>query len=426
MQKYWKIIIGVLLALAIALGLLQRNSDPYLSGKKTTYNFSNSDKSLADYYYKANELAKQESLSSTAVFLAAGDISLSRSVAEKIKKTNNPNLPFENISKISGLTDFNFANLESPFSSSTKTDIIGGHSLVFGAPSANIKGLADNNFKVLNLASNHALDLGSGSMLFTKNLLLQNGIKSFGVGNNLAEAWQTATINTKGINLCFLGASYSSINDNGKTLNNYVARIEDTSNLKSSILNAQSMCDFIIVSMHAGTEYTRNPNPAQIKFARAAIDAGADMVIGHHPHWVQTIERYCPNNSATISPSPLAGEGGPTFGTKGGTDEGRQTCLNPKYIFYSLGNFIFDQSWSAETSQGLALKIQVTKNQSISPLAPKAASADSLQGQKQNAKLESVELIPVIIENNSTPRKATAQESKKILEKIGVSQSILR
>ena len=78
--------------------------------------------------------------------------------------------------------------------------------------------------------------------------------------------------------------------------------------------------------MHAGTEYTRTPMPQQITFAHAAIDDGADIVIGAHPHWVQTIEKY-----------------------KG------------KYIFYSLGNFIFDQAWSQETMEGLTLKITVSK-----------------------------------------------------------------
>jgi hypothetical protein len=149
--------------------------------------------------------------------------------------------------------------------------------------------------------------------------------------------------------------------------------------------------------MHAGTEYTRAPNAAQIAFAHAAIDDGADMVIGSHPHWVQTVEKY-----------------------------------KNKYIFYSLGNFIFDQAWSQDTMEGLTLKITLSKI-GATPVSPSfskegaggsSLSADDLQGSRIPAELQSIELIPVII-TNSQPRPATADETKKILEKIGQNETLL-
>ena len=96
--------------------------------------------------------------------------------------------------------------------------------------------------------------------------------------------------------------------------------------MQRAIQEANSIADIIIVSMHAGDEYEPLPNDSQMAFAHAAIDAGAEMVIGHHPHVVQTMEIY-----------------------KG------------KYIFYSLGNFIFDQMWSRETREGLLIKAAFTK-----------------------------------------------------------------
>jgi poly-gamma-glutamate synthesis protein (capsule biosynthesis protein) len=90
-------------------------------------------------------------------------------------------------------------------------------------------------------------------------------------------------------------------------------------------------------------------------------------------------------------------------------------CPNPKYIFYSLGNFIFDQMWSQDTREGLAIKIQISKPKSL----------NQLQGTHQSAKLDSVELIPIIIDNYSTPRPATAEETKNILKKIDINESIL-
>jgi len=82
--------------------------------------------------------------------------------------------------------------------------------------------------------------------------------------------------------------------------------------------------------MHAGHEYTRTPNQMQVDFAHAAIDDGADMVIGGHPHWVQTIERYCPG---VPHPLPL-GEDVPM---QRGTGEGSANLFKPQIYFLQLG-----------------------------------------------------------------------------------------
>ncbi|MEK7139618.1 MAG: CapA family protein, partial [Patescibacteria group bacterium] len=125
--------------------------------------------------------------------------------------------------------------------------------------------------------------------------------------------------------------------------------------------------DIVIVTMHAGTEYTTQPTDQQVTFARAAIDAGADLVIGHHPHWPQIVEPY-----------------------------------NGKWIFYSLGNFVFDQEWSRETKAGLIL-----------------------EAQWQAKQLRQLKLIPVVIENYSTPRLATTDEAQEILQRIGVTDQVI-
>ncbi len=378
-STFIKFIIPLLFALAVTLGLVQHYSDPYVGSNTQTFHSKTADpnKSLLDYFKEANEL-KPESQTSTATFLAVGDIMLSRNVAGTIKKTNDPLLPFRKMENIFSSVDFSFGNLESPLSG--RNDFNPSGSLVFNAPPAYTQGLKDYNFKIINLANNHALDQGTKGVDYTLKFLNNAGIQHVGMGMNLDEAWLPKTIEQNGIKICFVGASYSSVNDSGKITNNYVARIEDLDRLKSSILNLKSSCDFIVATMHAGTEYTHKPNQAQIGFAHAAIDYGADVVIGAHPHWVQTIEKY-----------------------------------NDKYIFYSLGNFIFDQEWSQETKEGLTLKIQVSKNQET-----------KLQGPKVPAKIDSIELIPVIIENYSTPRPATDIETKKILEKIGETNTLLK
>ena len=165
--------------------------------------------------------------------------------------------------------DFNFGNLESPFSGKNTFNPTG--SMVFNAPRDNIKGLVENKFKILNLANNHALDQGVAGLEYTLRYLDENNIKHIGAGKAIGDAWQPAIVDANGIKIGFIGASYASINDNGKTTNDHVARIEDLENLKSAISNLKSSADFIVVSMHAGTEYTRKPNQAQIDFAHAAI-----------------------------------------------------------------------------------------------------------------------------------------------------------
>ena len=121
--------------------------------------------------------------------------------------------------------------------------------------------------------------------------------------------------------------------------------------------------DFVIVSMHAGIEYEHLSAKDQQKFARAAVDAGADLVIGHHPHVVQEMEKY-----------------------------------KDKLIFYSLGNFIFDQMWSEDTRQGVAVEITFAKNSS--------PSADNF--------------FPIYISDYSQPDLAVGRTKEKILSDLGV------
>lgn len=429
MNKYQKIFLPIFLLILIAITIFYFRKNLFGSTTKVTHFTTQSADSLEGYYKKSREISQsQNQINQKVAFLAVGDIMLSRNAAAAIQKAKDPSLPFRLLSPLFQSVNFSFGNLESPFTQ--KKPVVGGHSLIFGAPSDYIKGLVDYNFKILNLANNHALDQGETGIAYTEQWLDQHNIKHVGTGNNLNEAWTPAVVEQNGIKICFIGASYASINDSGKTTNNYVARIEDLDHLKSSINIAKIQCNFVVVTMHAGTEYTRTPNDAQIKFAHAAIDYGADMVIGAHPHWVQTIERYCPR---VPPPLPL----GEDAAMQRAAGEGSATCTNPKYIFYSLGNFIFDQEWSRETKEGLTLKVTLSKSGGCSPSpllrgdAPSASEgqrgcADDLQGGKQPAHLDSIELLPVIIENYSTPRPATAFEAKKILDKIGEKESMLK
>lgn len=312
-------------------------------------------------------------------FLAVGDIMISRGVAGAISRAGDPLAPFKKMESILRSTDFNFANLEVPISGN---DNIAGKGLVFNMRKAHIAGLKEYNFKVLNLANNHAMDQGLNGLRNTRKYLAENDFIFMGTGENLEEAWQPKIITVKGVKIGFVGASYASVNDGGVARNDYVARFEDKDRLKKAIdqLRADG-ADFVVATMHAGVEYTRQPHQPQIDFAHNAIDYGADIVIGAHPHWAQVFEQY-----------------------KG------------KYIFYSLGNFIFDQEWSRDTKEGLTLKITLDSRK------PSVPTNDSSLG----TRVEQIEMIPVVIENYSTPRPANETEAQQIFKKIGAPEKILK
>ena len=314
---------------------------------------------------------------SKVTFLAVGDMMISRGVAKAIDRAGTPLAPFEKMRDVFLSTDFNFGNLECPISG--RENVV-GKGLMFNMRTKDLEGLKKYNFKVLNFANNHAMDQGLNGLLNTQKVLSENGITYLGTGENLEDAWTPKIYEVNGVKIGFVGACYVSINDgSGAARNNYVARFQDMDRLKKAIekLKADG-ADFIITTMHAGVEYTRKPHQPQIDFAKNSIDYGADMVIGAHPHWVQVFEQY-----------------------KG------------KYIFYSLGNFIFDQTWSRDTQEGLALKITLDSKKS------------NIQGNSKT-NVQQIELMPVVLENASTPRLGSEAETQQIMKKIGATEKILK
>jgi poly-gamma-glutamate synthesis protein (capsule biosynthesis protein) len=297
--------------------------------------------------------------------ILTGDIMLSRYVAAQIQKSKNPLLPFEKLTDFLQSSDFNFANLEAPISGSDKFTPTG--SMVFNVPRANIEGLERYNFKILSLANNHALDQGPAGAAYTRQYLTAHGILCVGTGSDIEQAWQPAIVEAKGRKIGFLAASYSSYNDGGKQTNRYVARIEDLKRLRERVAELKTKAGLIIVSMHAGNEYATRLTDGQAIFAHAAIDAGADIVTGAHPHCVQAVEQY-----------------------KSGL------------IFYSLGNFIFDQH-SPEAKQGLAVKLTLS-----------------------GARRVTAELYPLEIERYCCPRMASEAAAKEVLARAHVTSRVIR
>jgi len=220
------------------------------------------------------------------------------------------------------------------------------------------------NFSVINLANNHALDQGEAGLTTTQKMLESMNITHIGTGTTQEEAWTPKIIEKNDIKIAFIGASYASYNDDGTRESTMIARMQDEVMLEKSIQDAKTKADIVIVSMHAGAEYSRKTTELQEVFSHRAIDAGADLVIGAHPHWTQRIESY-----------------------------------KNRYILYSLGNFVFDQEFSPETKSGLAAQIFIEKKQGI-------------------ATIDHILLHPILIENYGQPRLMSGEEKINALRAI--------
>jgi poly-gamma-glutamate synthesis protein (capsule biosynthesis protein) len=284
-----------------------------------------------------------------------GDIMLSRNVGSKIRAADDPDLPFKNVTALLA-GDAAFANLEAPFLDSGAPVTAG---VSFKVEPFAVAGLKNAGFTVVSCANNHILDRGRTGLDYTLKLLQENGIAASGCGANAMNAHRSAILQVQGKKLGFLSYAYSPFSP-------LVAGLEIEA-MQKDVRALKDQVDIIVVSLHAGTEYTLNPAATQKNFAHAAIDAGADVVVGHHPHWIQTVEQY-----------------------KSGL------------IFYSLGNFVFDQNWSQKTSEGLVVKLRL-----------------------QDGQLKTAELLPVIMENNCCPRPANAEEADAILQSLHASSTII-
>jgi len=265
-------------------------------------------------------------------FTFAGDMMLDRGVRNSVIKNFNNDYSklFEKTPDLSELfkdSDIVFANLEGTASDRGK-DMKNLYS--FRMDPSVIPALKGAGVSIVSVANNHVGDWGRNAYTDTLARLKENEILYTGGGNNKREAETPTIIEKYDTKIGFLGFS-----DVGPSW--MEAQGEKSGILLASdpsfdeiIKNASAQVDYLVVSFHFGDEYKEKHNARQEELAHKAIDAGAKIVIGHHPHVIEDTEVY-----------------------KDG------------FIAYSLGNFIFDQSWSAPTMQGMLLKLKLNKNGAI-------------------------------------------------------------
>jgi poly-gamma-glutamate synthesis protein (capsule biosynthesis protein) len=257
---------------------------------------------------------------SVTTMTVVGDIMLGRRV------TGMPVL--QPMSDRLAAADITVGNLESTLSDAG-SPTQGGDS--FHAPQEVRRDLRLAGFDAIGLANNHAGDYGEQALVDTVGLLRAGGLATFGAGRDLAEAREPVVVERHGVRFGFTG--FNAIGETPEAAPSRPGALSvsmpprtgpldrrELDRVLAVVRRLQRRADVVVVLPHWGTQYTHRPEPIQHEVARALVRAGADLVVGGHPHWVQ------------------------------GADE-----VQDALVVHSLGNFVFDMA-TPQTNEGLVLE----------------------------------------------------------------------
>lgn len=276
--------------------------------------------------------------------LVTGDVLQARMVNFLTTQKENFSWPYEKTADRLRAADLAFINLETPLVEGCGRTQVG---MIFCGDPRNVQGLQFAGVDIASVANNHALNQGPEGFLETIQHLEAGGVLAVGGGQ------QPVIIEKNGTTFAFLA-----YNDVGAASEVMASATEDR--LEREIQTARERADVVIVQFHWGEEYRRQPTWRQEELAHQAIDFGADLVLGNHPHWFQSVEMY-----------------------------------KDKLIAYSHGNFVFDQMWSLETRQGIVGEYIFVEDI-----------------------LVDVEYYPVQIEEYGQPRWLEGAEKERVLEEL--------
>ncbi|MEM7112710.1 MAG: CapA family protein [Chloroflexota bacterium] len=308
-----------------------------------------------------NHHMAQATQAETAVWLTAvGDIMLDRSLGHALSRGDLA-YPFADI--ISDLTpaDITLGNVESALGNIGDPVL---KSYPFRAPPEAAPALAQAGFDVVSLANNHGMDYGAEALRQGIELLQAEGIGTIGAGGNAEEARRPFITTIHDLTIAFLGYVHVPVESKGFDTETWTATESAAGiawgypeTIAADVTAVRPQADIVVVVLHSGYEYRDDPSPPQVAGAKAAVDAGADLVIGHHAHILQGVEFY---------------------------KEG--------VIVYGLGNFAFEIDGPPETA---VLHVWLDKN-----------------GVRQ------LEFVPAVIQFGGQPRLATPPEAFAIRQRL--------
>jgi poly-gamma-glutamate synthesis protein (capsule biosynthesis protein) len=256
-----------------------------------------------------------------AILVFLGDVVPGRSMEAQLARFG-PAYPWQGLAPLLREADLAVANLECVLS--TQGEPMDKSYLIRAHPRWG-ETLVEGGFGLVTLANNHGLDYGHEGLAETLDTLAALGIAQVGAGRSREEAHAPALFDLNGVRIAVLG--YAAARWNGSVDVPATDRLAwaEPAAMQADVHAVRDQADLVVVLLHAGTEYAAEPSSDQVRVARAAVDAGADLVVGHHPHVTQTVERY--------------GQG---------------------LIVYSLGNALFDIPRPA-AMRGHLLRVHVTR-----------------------------------------------------------------
>lgn len=294
-----------------------------------------------------------------------GDIMVGRRVGEAY--ANDPTAPFRPFAERLAAADITVGNLESTLSDNGRPTQ-GGDS--FFADPRMLEGLHLAGFDGVSLANNHLGDYGRQAQLKTFEELERAGLAYFGAGSDLERARAPWVVEHEGIRIAFLGtesigetpaATATSPGTNRLNMPPRTGPLDTAAldRIAGDIAAAKAEADTVIVLPHWGTQYTHRPEPVQHQVAARFAEAGADLVIGGHPHWVQGWELV-----------------------------GKTT------VVHSLGNFVFDMQFSRQVQEGVFVEIELV-----------------------DGKVAAIEPVPYVIREH-IPRPASPDDAARIMRDV--------
>ncbi len=298
----------------------------------------------------------------------AGDIIFGRTVHRRMVQYNDFAHPLCGVAPRLEKADLTIANLECSMSDNTVKPA-DPTTFIFTTNAAGVEGLVLAGIDGVSLANNHSMNFGELGLTDTMEVLDQHKIAYFGGGLTLADARKPGIFEVKATKIAFLGYDGISAEEYGAGPDWAGTCLLDPKLVSEDLAAAKAAgADVIIPFFHWSEEYVAVPSPYMRRIAHQAIDEGATMVLGSHPHWVQGVEWH---------------KGVP--------------------ILYSLGNFVFDQEWSIETKQGMFTEIVL-----------------------RNKRPVRVRLVPVLIEDYNRPRILDVTEGLPILERVYDATDVIK
>jgi len=301
-----------------------------------------------------------------------GDILPASSVARLMEK-NGYDYPYRESAALLQAADITAGNLETAITDRGTPEE--NKEYVYRGPAQALPAIREAGFDVLSLANNHTMDFGWIGLQDTMEALNEHDLLHIGAGHDEEEAYAPAIVEVKGFKVAFIGVSNVIWKTYWKAGKNYpgMAEAYDPARAIAAIEKADSQADLVVVMVHWGTEYTDQPEPYQVDKGRRFIDAGADLVIGSHPHVLQGFESY-----------------------KG------------RWIAYSLGNFVFSGTKSPQSAETGVLTAACRKNGECKlqfhPMLAKSAQPAPMSEEASRALLARLEAVSTgaVIEENGT------------------------